>query len=59
MVYTPMKKIIIILVTAVVALSLSGCLYKKEKINSRGQVTEEKYIIKRPVKDFIENVEFE
>ena len=54
-----MKKIIVISVTAVVALSLSGCIYKQEKINSRGQVTEEKYIIKRPVKDFIEKVEFE
>ena len=37
----------------------SGCVYKQETMNSQGQVTEEKYIIKRPVKDLIEKVEFE
>ena len=51
-----MKTIIpIILITLV----LSGCIMRETTTNSRGVVTEDKYIIKRPVKDFIEKVEFE
>jgi hypothetical protein len=56
---TFMKRIIVISVTAVVALSLSGCVMRETTTNSRGVVTDDKYIIKRPVKDFIEKVEFE
>jgi hypothetical protein len=48
-----------IILLSFVSIIFSGCIYKQETINSRGQVTEEKYIIKRPVKDFVEKVEFE
>ena len=51
-----MKSIISI---ALVTLTLSGCVYKKTVTDSRGVVVEDKYIIKRPVKDFVDKVEFE
>ena len=44
---------------ALLAIFLSGCVTKQTKTDSRGIIREEKYIIKRPVKNFIENVEFE
>ena len=42
-----------------VVFALSGCIYKETTTNNQGIVTEDKYIIKRPLKDFVENVEFE
>jgi len=50
-----MRNIILILI----ALSFCGCVYKQTTTNSQGAVTDEKYIIKRPVKNFIKNVEVE
>lgn len=41
------------------ALFLSGCLMKRTTTDHRGLVTEEKYIIKRPVKDALNNMEVE
>lgn len=43
----------------IIALFLCSCVYKQEKISREGVVMEEKYIIKRPIKDFVEKVEFE
>lgn len=48
-----------ILILALATMILSGCVMKQSKVDSRGRVTDEKYIIKRPVKNFIENVEVE
>jgi len=47
------------LILILIALSFSGCVTKQTTTNSQGVVTDEKYIIKRPVKKFINNVEFE
>jgi hypothetical protein len=41
------------------ALFVSGCLMKRTTTNSAGVVTEEKYIITRPVKNAIKNIEVE
>ncbi len=43
---------------SLVALCLSGCVVKRTTTDEKGR-TDEKYIIKRPVKNFIENVEVE
>ena len=48
-----------IIFAVLIALFLSGCLMKRTTINSQGVVTDEKYIIKRPVKEAIKNIEFE
>jgi hypothetical protein len=53
---TVMKAITII---PLIALSLSGCVMKETKTDRRGVVTEEKYVIKRPVKEALENMEVE
>ena len=50
-----MKPIILVLII----LAFSGCIYKQTKYDSKGYVIEEKYVVERPVKDFIENVKFE
>jgi hypothetical protein len=50
-----MKPILLILVT----LSFVGCVTRKTTRDSEGIVTEDKYIIKRPIKNFIKNVEME
>jgi hypothetical protein len=50
-----MKPIILILVT----LSLVGCITRKTTRDSQGIVIEDKYIIKRPIKTFVNNVEME
>ena len=42
-----------------IALCMTGCLVKRTTTNSVGIVTEEKYIITRPVKNAIENIEVE
>ena len=42
-----------------VALFVSGCLMKQTTRDDRGIVTEEKYIIKRPIKNVIENLDVE
>lgn len=47
------------LLFALGALSLSGCIMKQTTRDSRGVITDEKYIIKRPIKNFVENVEVE
>ena len=47
------------ILVALIALFLSGCLVKQTKTDPMGDVIEEKYIIKRPVKEVIENIEFE
>lgn len=41
-----------------VALATSGCVTKRT-VTKGGQTVEEKYVVKRPVKKFINNVEFE
>jgi hypothetical protein len=41
------------------ALFVSGCLMKQTTRNSQGIITDEKYIIKRPVKNVIKNLEVE
>ena len=51
-----MKSISLVLIVLFV---FSGCVYKQETINAQGVIIDEKYIIKRPVKDFIKKVEFE
>jgi hypothetical protein len=43
---------------ALTALFLTGCIMKRTVTDEKG-VTKEKYIIKRPVKEFIKNVESE
>jgi hypothetical protein len=48
-----------IMASALIALSLSGCVMKQTTRDSQGRITDEKYIIKRPVKNFIQNVEVE
>ena len=50
---------LLLLLSALAALSLSGCVMKQTTRDSRGVIQEEKYIIKRPVKNFIKNVEVE
>lgn len=39
-------------------LFLTGCIMK-QTTTSNGAITDQKYIIKRPVKNFIDNVEVE
>lgn len=39
-------------------LGSSGCVTKRT-VTERGHTVEEKYVVKRPVKKFINNVEFE
>ena len=51
-----MKSVIFVML---VALFVSGCLMKQTTRDSRGVITEEKYIIKRPVKNVIKNLEVE
>jgi hypothetical protein len=51
-----MKSIIFVVLISII---LSGCIMRETTTNSRGVVTDDKYIIKRPVKDFVEKVEFE
>ena len=51
-----MQSIIFIVLISII---LSGCIMRGTTTNSRGVVTGDKYIIKRPVKDFVEKVEFE
>ena len=51
-----MKTIIFMILMTLV---LSGCIMRETTTDSRGVVTDDKYIIKRPVKDFVEKVEFE
>ena len=41
-----------------VALATTGCVTKRT-VTKGGQPVEEKYVVKRPVKNFINNVEFE
>jgi hypothetical protein len=48
-----------IIFMVLVMLTFPGCVYKQTTTDHRGVVTDEKYIIKRPVKEFIENVEIE
>jgi len=50
-----MKPIILILAT----LSLVGCITRQTTRDSQGIVTDDKFIIKRPIKNFINNVEME
>ena len=54
-----MKLLKAILAAALMALFLSGCLVQETKTNRQGVVTEEKYVIKRPVKEALENLEVE
>lgn len=42
----------------VVSLLGSGCVTKRT-VSTGGRTVEEKYVVKRPVKRFIKNVEFE
>jgi hypothetical protein len=42
----------------VLTLGISGCVTKRT-VTERGHTVEEKYVVKRPVKKFINNVEFE
>ena len=42
----------------VVAFAGSGCVTKRT-VSHGGRTVEEKYVVKRPVKRFINNVEFE
>ena len=54
-----MKSVIFVTCVAFVALFLSGCLMKQTTRDSSGVVTDEKYIIKRPIKNVIKNLEVE
>ena len=47
-----------IIIAALIGLVTSGCVVKQTTTDPKGN-TDEKYIIKRPVKKFIENVEME
>jgi len=51
-----MKKLIFCMLAA---LSVCGCVTKRTVYDQNGVITDEKYIIKRPVKNFIQNVEVE
>ena len=51
-----MKSVIFVML---VALCMSGCLMKQTTTNSQGIVVDEKYIIKRPLKNIIKNLEVE
>ncbi len=42
-----------------IAFSLCGCVTQQTTYDRQGNVTDEKYIIHRPIKNFIENVEVE
>ena len=50
-----MRNIILILI----ALSFCGCVTQRTKYDSQGRVIEDKIVIERPIKKFIEKVEFE
>ena len=50
-----MKALVLILVT----LSFVGCVTRRTTRDSQGIVTEDKFIIKRPIKNFVNNVEME
>ncbi len=50
---------LLLLLISLVGLSLSGCLMKQTTRDSKGMITEEKYIIKRPIKNVIKNLEVE
>jgi hypothetical protein len=51
-----MKKLLLFMLAA---LSFCGCVTKRTTYDQNGVITDEKYIIKRPIKDFIQNVEVE
>jgi uncharacterized protein YcfL len=51
-----MKAIIFVILAT---LLLSGCLVKQTVTNSQGVVIQDKYIIKRPVKEALKNMEVE
>ena len=51
-----MKSVIFVML---VALFMSGCLMKQTTRDSSGIIVEEKYIIKRPIKNVIQNLEVE
>lgn len=53
-----LTRIILSLATAGLALGSSSCLVK-ETTSVDGRVVDEKYIVKRPVKKVIQNLEFE
>ena len=46
------------LLITILTLSFQGCVVKRTT-ESGGRVTEEKYIVKRPVKNLIQNTEVE
>jgi len=52
-------KPILIFASLLSYLILTGCLTKQTTTTSSGALIEEKYVIKRPVKKFIQNVEVE
>ena len=47
------------LFVAVAVVLLSGCVMKQTHVDGYGRTTDEKYIIKRPVKELIGNAEAE
>ncbi|MFT5904585.1 MAG: hypothetical protein ACI9E1_000170 [Cryomorphaceae bacterium] len=53
----PLKKLTLLGLLLATA-SLTGCVTKRTT-TSNGAVTDEKYVVKRPIKKFINNVEFE
>ena len=48
-----------VFVSFFLALVCSSCVIKQTRTDSDGSVVDEKYIVKRPLKKFIKNVEFE
>jgi hypothetical protein len=49
----------VVIFVLLATLLLSGCLVKQTTTDHRGLVTDEKYIIKRPLKEAIKNMEVE
>jgi hypothetical protein len=54
----PIQRSIALLITATVCLSFTSCITKQTK-RKGNVIVDEKYIVKRPVKKFIETVELE
>jgi hypothetical protein len=56
--HSPVMLRIIFAGVLVLAVAGSGCITKRT-VSQGGRKVEEKYVVKRPVKNFIRNVEFE
>ena len=52
------RRLLLLAGLAILSLGLAGCLTKRT-VTKDGRTVEKKYVVKRPVKNLIQNTEFE